>query len=85
MRRRGLVGSSVQILVAAPDHVPAEFLAHDLHLVLAQGSTLGVEEGTALALVLSDPVAGEGAVLDVGQNCAHAGLGLLIGENAGAG
>ena len=60
-----LVGSGIQVLVAAPDHILAQLLAHDLHLVLGQLGALGVEEGAAV-LVLGDPLAGEGAVLNVG-------------------
>ncbi len=45
--------------------------------------TLGVEEGAAV-LVLRDPLAREGAVLDVGQHGAHTGLGLLVGDDPGA-
>ena len=77
-----LVGGGIQVGVPAPDHVLSELLAHDLHLVLLELLTLGVEEGAAV-LVLRDPLAREGAVLDVGQHGAHTGLGLLVGDDPG--
>ena len=49
-----LVGSGVQVGIAAPDHVLAQLLAHELHLVLFELGALGVEEGTAV-LVIGDP------------------------------
>ena len=54
------------------------------HRVLGQQGPLGVKEGTSV-LVLRDPLAGEGAVLDVVQHRFHIGLGLLIGQDAAAG
>ena len=51
--------------------------------MLLQLLALGVEEGAAEALVLRDPAAGEGAVLDVGQHRPHALLGLLMWDNPG--
>src|SRR5699024_11155363 len=42
------------------------------------------EEGTAV-LILGDPLAGEGAVLDVGQHGLHVFLGLLVGQHPGTG
>ena len=78
-----LVGRGVQVGIPAPDHVLAQFAAHDLHLVLLELGTLGVEEGAAV-FVLGDPLAREGAVLDVGEHRAHPGLGLLVGDDPGA-
>ena len=52
--------------------------------MLRQRVALGVEEGAAV-LVLGDPAAGEGAVLDVAEHRAHAGLGLLVGDDPRAG
>lgn len=40
-------------------------------------------EGGAAGLVLQDPVAGVGAILDLGQHALHLGLGGL-GDDAGA-
>ena len=70
-----LVGSGVGVGVVAPQHVLAQLSAHGLHLVLGQLTAGGVEEGAAV-LVLGDPVAGELAVLDVGQDSLHVGLGV---------
>jgi len=61
------VGGGIGVLVAAPDHVLAQLLAHKLHLVLLELGPFGVEEGAAV-LVLGDPLSGEGAVLDVGED-----------------
>ena len=59
-----LVGSSIQIGVPAPDHILPQLGTHGFHLVFGQIGPHGVEEGAAV-LVLGDPLAGEGAVLDV--------------------
>ena len=83
-RLKKSVRRCIQIAVAAPNHVLAQILAHNLHLVLLELGPLGVEEGTAI-LVFGDPLAGEGAVLDVGQHGLHVLLGLLVGEDTGAG
>ena len=84
----GSVGSGIQSRIAArivlPEHVVAQLLADDLHRMLGQLGTLGVEEGAAI-LVFGNPSAGEGAVLDVGEDLTHPGLGLLVGDDAGAG
>ena len=87
MRRGGssiLVGSGVGVRVVPPEHVLPQFRTHGLHRVLGQQGPLGVKEGTSV-LVLRDPLAGEGAVLDVVQHRFHIGLGLLIGQDAAAG
>ena len=39
-----LVGGSVQIRVAAPDHVLAQLLAHDLHLMLLEEGALELKK-----------------------------------------
>ena len=52
--------------------------------MLGQLFPLGVEEAAAV-LVLRNPLAGKGAVLDVVENRLHIGLGLLVGQDSGAG
>ena len=79
-----LVGSGIGVGIVAPEHVLAQLGAHSLHLVLGQLGPLGVEEGAAV-LVLGDPLAGEHAVLDVGEDGLHVLLSLLVGQDAGAG
>jgi len=51
---------------------------------LASWSRLELKKVPAPDLVLRDPAAGKGAVLNVRQHRPHPGLGLLVGQHPGA-
>src|SRR5205807_5822050 len=75
----GAAAGLLQTLLAGrdPRHHRPQLGADLLDLVLARLAAVLVEVGAAL-LVLGDPLIGEGAVLDLVEDAAHLGLGLLV-------
>src|SRR3990172_5739257 len=71
-------------LLLQPAHHGAQLGAYLLDRVLRVDSTQGQEAGPA-RLVLQDPLAGEGAVLDLAQDPAHALPDVLVDDARGAG
>src|SRR5215204_2023657 len=80
---RILAMSSTLPLVPQPGHHPAQGLAGLLDRVLGPGLAHAGEVGPAL-VVLVDPLAGERPRLDVGQDAAHLGLGVVVDDPGAA-